>query len=40
MVSEARRQSMAWMKTDYSKHTFSMEGKMASGAFGHARNYR
>ena len=23
MVSEARKQSMAWMETDYSKHTYS-----------------
>ena len=32
---------MAWMETDYSKHTYfsSMEGKMAAGAFGRARNY-
>ena len=22
MVSEARKQSMAWMETDYSKHTY------------------
>ena len=30
---------MAWMETDYSKHVFSMEGKMAAGAFGRARKY-
>ena len=30
---------MAWMETDYSKHSISMEGKMAAGAFGRARNY-
>ena len=41
MVSEARKQSMAWMETDYSKHTpYSMEGKWRpAGAFGRARNY-
>ena len=39
MVSETRKQSMARMKTDYSKQAFSMEDKMAAGAFGHARNY-
>ena len=27
------------METDYSKHTLSMEDKMAAGAFGHATNY-
>ena len=41
MVSEPRKQSMAWMETDYSKATmymyaFSMEDKMAAGAFGWA----
>ena len=32
---------MAWMETDYSKHTpYSMEGKWRpAGAFGRARNY-
>ena len=31
---------MAWMETDYSKHThFSMADKMAAGVFGRARNY-
>ena len=33
---------MAWMETDYSKYThfaFSMEEKMAAGAFGRTRNY-
>ena len=44
MVSEAiKKQSMAWMGTDYSKHVrifaFSMEDKMAAGAFGRATNY-
>ena len=41
MVSEARKQSMAWMETDCSKHivAFSMKDKMAAGAFGRARNY-
>ena len=36
MVSEPRKQSMASMETDYSKHTFilSMEDIMAAGAFG------
>ena len=36
MVSEPRKQSMAWMETDYSKgYVFSMEGKMAAlGAMG------
>ena len=36
MVYEARKQSMAGI--DYSKHTLSMEDKMAAGAFGRARN--
>ena len=41
MVSEPRKQSMAWMETDYSKHTaLSTEDKMAAGAFGRARNYK
>ena len=41
MVSEVRKQLMAWMEMDYSKHmyVFSMEGKMAAGAFGCTRNY-
>ena len=40
MVSEPRKQSMAWMETDYSKHTvLSIEDKMAARAFAHARNY-
>ena len=30
---------MAWMETDYSKDTLSMEDKMVAGAFGRARNY-
>ena len=31
---------MAWMETDYSKrYALSMEDKMATGAFGRARNY-
>ena len=36
MVSEPRKQSMASMETDYSKHTFilSMEDIMAAGAVG------
>ena len=41
MVSEARKQSMAWMETDYSKHTHLLwKIKMAAGAFGRARIYR
>ena len=36
MVSEARKQTLAWMETDYA---FSMEDKMAAGAFGRVRNY-
>ena len=44
MVSEPRKQLMAWMEMDlYSKHiymyTLSMEDKMVDGAFGHTRNY-
>ena len=42
MVSEMRKQLMAWMETDYSKHTmyiFLMDGKMVAAAFGRARNY-
>ena len=40
MVSEARKQSMAWVETDYSKHTyFRWKVKWLTGAFGHARNY-
>ena len=38
MVSEPRNELMAWMETDYSKHTLSMEDKMA-GAFGRAKSY-
>ena len=40
MVSEPRKQSMAWMETDCSKHyALSMEDKITAGAFGHAENY-
>ena len=40
MVSEARKQAMAWMETDTQRvRTFTIKGKMAAGAFGHARNY-
>ena len=43
MVYEPRKQSMAWIETDYKYHSkdmhFSMEDKMVAGAFGHARNY-
>ena len=40
MVSEARKQSIAWMGDGLLKaYVFSMEGKMAAGAFGRARNY-
>ena len=39
MIYDSRKQSMASMETDYSKHTLSMEDKMAAGAFGRARNY-
>ena len=40
MVSEARKQSMAWMEMDLLKtYVFSMEEKMAAGAFGCTRNY-
>ena len=35
MVSEPRKQSLAWMETDYSKHTHFRW----SGAFGRARSY-
>ena len=34
MAFEPRKQSMAWMKTDYSKHThFLTDDKMAAAAF-------
>ena len=40
MVSELRKQLMAWMETDYSKHTnFRWEKKMVAGAFGCAKDY-
>ena len=45
MVYEARKQSMAWMETDYSwslvkTYRLSMEDKMAAAeAFGRAKNY-
>ena len=40
IVSEPRKQSMAWMETDILKtYTLSMEDKMPAEAFGHARNY-
>ena len=38
MVYDARKQSMAWMETDFSKHTH-LKDKMAAGAFGRAGNY-
>ena len=34
MVYEVRKGSKAWKETDYSKHTFLMQDKMAAGAFG------
>ena len=43
MVSEARKQSMAWMEQgaqiSLKRYAFSMEDKMAAGAFGRATNY-
>ena len=40
MVSEARKQSMAWMETDYSKHThFRWKIKWRLEHLGRARNY-
>ena len=40
MVSEGKKQLMAWMEMDYSlTYTLLVEDKMAAGAFGHARNY-
>ena len=40
MVYEERKQSMAWVEPDYSKHVaLSMEDKMVAGAFGRAKNY-
>ena len=39
MVSEVRKQSMAWMETLLKAYVFLMEGKMAAGAFGCTRNY-
>ena len=40
MVYEARKQSIAWMETDYSEdYPLLMEDKMAAEAFGCARNY-
>ena len=40
MVYEARKQSMTWMETDYSKYThFQWKISMAAGAFGRAKNY-
>ena len=37
MVSEVRKQSMAWKETDYSEHTNKDE--MAAGASGRRKNY-
>ena len=41
MAYEARKQSMPWMEMDLilKAYVFSMEGKMAAGALGCARNY-
>ena len=41
MVSELRKQSMAWMETDYSKHTLNwrLEHLGALGIMGEAAPY-